>query len=408
MNEPRSRTTGSFQESRILWLTERFPPDAGGMAASCGRLTSALRRRGCSLDVYVFRNRHSQAHQSREERDGGVDFQVPIVSSPGLAAQIGWSLVKQEHHLTPYTCVVGFGANLPGFTAVTYASWLRLPSLVLVRGNDFDRDWFDPDLGFWVRESLSRADRIGAVSRENAERIHVLFPDRDVRFIPNGVDPSMWGLLPPDRERRALTRQTLALEGRRVVGIFGELKFKKRIPLWIGALRDAGLLDRVGLLIVGRIEEETRQILQDPVLAPRSLFIPFCPRENLPGLYGACDFIAIPSLFDGMPNVLLEAMASRVVPIVSDAGGMKEVVIPGQTGFIFPAEDRAAAGRVTAQALSLSDEELAAMGDRARDHVIKHFSLAEEIARLEEIFGSFQPPPGKHPERHAKGEEPRG
>ena len=84
-----------------------------------------------------------------------------VCSAPGMAAQRAWLLVQQQHAVTPYTCVVGFGATFPGYVAVTFAAWLGRPSLVLVRGNDFDRDWFDPRRGSMVRESLDRAISIG-------------------------------------------------------------------------------------------------------------------------------------------------------------------------------------------------------------------------------------------------------
>lgn len=380
-NDIEKETSGA----RILWITERYPPAKGGMAVSCERMTVGLRKRDILLDVVVFNAKDEENGVYQVEREGGADFLLSRQPSTGLTAQVGWSLVQQRHAQKPYTMIVGFGTNLPGFVAVSYGAWLSLPSLILVRGNDFDRDWFNQRQGGWVREALSRASVIGAVSTEKVKRIKALFPEQDVRFLPNGVDLSAWRLLPADRERRDQIRQNLAVGGRRVVGIFGELKYKKRIPFWLGALRDQGLNDQVGLLVVGRLDEETEQILDDPVLAPLNHRISFCSRDKLPGLYGACDFVAIPSLFDGMPNVLLEAMAAGVIPIVSDAGAMGEVVQNGLTGFLFPAEDRVQAAAVTAKALAMSHDDLAAMAERARDRVDRHFSVEKEMEALVRI-----------------------
>ena len=202
------------------------------------------------------------------------------------------------------------------------------------------------------------------------------------------MDASTWELLPADHQARDEIRTELGADGRRVVGLFGELKFKKRVPLWLAALRDAGLVDRVGLLVVGRTDEETRQLLDDPVLAPLHRRISFRRRENLPGLYAACDFIALPSLFEGMPNVLLEAMAAGVVPIASDAGALGEVVVDGETGFLFPAEDRTAAAEATARALAMSNEELAAMAQRVRAHATTNFSVERELDVLTEMISA--------------------
>lgn len=374
---------------RILWITERYPPATGGMAESCWRMARGLRGRDVLLDVLVFSGEPFREGITKIARDGGADFHLKAGKASGLSAQVAWSLVMGQHAVRPYTTVVGFGAGFPGFLSVTYAAWLGLPSLVLVRGNDLDRDWFDPRRGLWVREALFRASAIGAVSREKVAKIKSLFPAQEVRFLPNGVDPPEWEPLPSDRARCHEVRKALAPAGRRVVGLFGELKFKKRVSLWLGALRDAGLMERVGLLAVGRLDEETSQILGDPALAPLNLHIPFCRRQDLPGLYAACDFVAIPSLFDGMPNVLLEAMISGAIPIVSDAGGMKDVVLHGETGFLFPAENREAASQVTAQALTLSDEAVGAMREKAKAHVARHFSTEAETERLRDVLLSL-------------------
>ncbi len=363
------------------------------MAESCARQTEGLRRRGVALDVVALMDPPDETPDGPQPavkeirtvaRDGGADYLVIRPGDTGNAAQRVWRLVRRRHAASPYNAVVGFGANFPGFLAVTFAAWLGLPSAVLVRGNDFDRDWFDSRRGFFVRESLDRADLIGAVSTEKVEAIRGLFPKKNVRWTPNGVDVGSWDLLPDDRRIRDELREELAVGGRRVAGLFGEMKFKKRAPLWLGALRDGGLVDKVGLLVVGRIDEETRQILDDPTLSPKSHRMRFHGREKMPALYAACDFVALPSLFGGMPNVLLEAMAAGVVPIASDAGAMGQVIIDGENGFLFPAEDRDAASKATARALGLSDEELSSMSERARAHVASKFTVERE---LDEIAG---------------------
>ena len=364
---------------RILWITERYPPNVGGMAVSCARQVRGLRARDVRLDVIALAEPSPTVAVKASARDGGTDYRVSRGDAPGLAEQRAWRLVQEQHAVEPYATVVGFGATLPGHVATTLAAWLGLPAVVLVRGNDFDRDWFNPRRLPFVHQALARAAAIGAVSAEKVQRIRALYPDRLVCWTPNGVDPARWELLPEDRRVRDEVHAELADDGRRVVGLFGELKFKKRIPLWLGALRDAGLVDRVGLLVVGRVDEETRQILDDPALAPRHRRLPFAPPDKLPGLYAACDFVALPSLFEGMPNVLLEAMAAGAVPIASSAGAMGQVVTDGHTGFLFAVESRDDAARATAQALELSGDALAAMKQRVKAHVAEHFTIDREL-----------------------------
>ena len=114
--------------------------------------------------------------------------------------------------------------------------------------------------------------------------------------------------------------------------------------------------------------------------------MPFCAPSELAALYSACDYVAIPSGFDGMPNVLLEAMACGVVPIVSDAGALGEVIAEGDTGFVFRAGNRDAAGDATARALALDDTGLCAMSERVRRNVSEKFTVTREVDVLVDLL----------------------
>ncbi len=407
----------------ILWITGRYPPLGGGMSTSCERQVRGLRARGHRVDVLAFVVPSSEPGIERIPRDGGTDYLVSRDARPGQAGQLAFRTVLEAHRTIPFTHLVGFGAGSPGFLAVTFAAWLDRPSVVLVRGNDFDRDWFEPRLGFLVREALARANVIGAVSPDAVSRIRRLFPGSKVRFTPNAVDPDDWNLLPADRRRRDKVRTKLlqpspgagAGEGcadaggtpgenasdpgsrrgvsPRIIGVFGEVKYKKRLPLLLGAIRDSGRCDEIALLLVGRVDDVSRQLLEDPVLAPRHERITFAPRDQLPGLYAACDFIALPSLYEGMPNVLLEAMAVGLVPLVSDAGAMGEVVEDGVSGFVFAPEDRDGLARTLTRALDLPPERYAAMSRRARARVEERFSPDRELDILEDLLAGIERTP---------------
>ncbi|MDX2154112.1 MAG: glycosyltransferase family 4 protein [Bryobacteraceae bacterium] len=363
---------------RLLLVTEHYPPVKGGMAVSCARLVRGVRKRGIPTDLLVFAGAATQTRPA----DGGDDIWVRPEKSPEAAPNLAWPILAQQHAARPYTAVVAFGASFAGFVGVTFAAWLQLPCTVLVRGNDLDRDWFLPRRGAWVREALSRAAAIGTVSTEKAERISRLYPTKRVQWTPNGIDPRRWELLPADERRRDELRSLLGAASRRVIGLFGEFKFKKRIPFWLEAVRDAGLLSRLSLLVAGQLDAETASILDDRNIAPRSLRFPFLPQTELPALYSACDFVAIPSAFEGMPNVLLEAAACGAVPLVSDAGAMRDVVEDGVNGFVFRAENREAAGEATRRALDCSNERLTELSAAARALVRERFSPEKEIDAL--------------------------
>lgn len=365
---------------RILWVTERYPPAKGGMAVSCQRQVRGLRKRGYQVDVVVLGG--SLTESTVKPTDGGVDLYFRRHPASEIAPNMAWTAIRERHARRPYQCAVGFGASWAGFNSASFAMWLGIPCAVLVRGNDLDRDWFLPRRGGWVREAFSRARAIGAVSQEKVDRIAALYPGRTVMWTPNSVDVGRWQLLAADERRRDEVRALLHADQRRVFGLFGELKFKKRIPFWLEAVRDAGLLGSISLLVVGTTDEDTTRILSDPAIAPPSVRLPFCSPDELPALYAACDFVAIPSAFEGMPNVLLEAMACGTPALASDAGAMASIVEDGVTGFLFAAENRDAAGEATRRAVALSKDELAALSARARASVAERFTPRVELDTL--------------------------
>ncbi len=370
---------------RILWVTEHYPPARGGMAVSCARLVRGLRRRGLKLDVVALAKGGEEVEVRAAE--GGAEIFVRRERSAEVAPNAAWSVVLARHAAESYDVVVGFGASWAGFVGATFGAWLARPCVVLARGNDLDRDWFLARRGGWVREALSRAAAIGAVTGEKAERIGRMYPGKPVVWTPNGVDARRWEMLPADERRRDEIRAVVGGGARRVFGLFGELKHKKRIPFWLEAARDAGLLGRMGLVVAGQLDEETARILDDAAIAPRSVRLPFLPQDELAALYAACDFVAIPSAFEGMPNVLLEAAACGAVPLVSDAGAMGAVVEDGVTGLVFRAEDRVAAGEATRRAVEMGQEELAAMSAAVRARIRECFSLEREVETLVELIG---------------------
>ncbi len=370
----------------VLWVTERYPPLSGGMAESAGRQVRGLRKRGHVLRVVHFARAEGPIVLERRDRDNGQDLRVRCLEPNGNAVQRAWHEVEKASRYRPFDVVVGFGCGLAGHVATTWAAFLRTSSVVLVRGNDFDRDWFDPRRHGLVASALHRATVVGAVTREKAEKIRALFPDSITYWTPNGVDVDRWRLLPGEEAERDAYRRDLAAGNRAIFGVFGELKYKKRVPFWLEAIRDAGLADGLALLVVGRMDRELHELFQDPVLAPISSHVSFRSPDQLPPLYHACDFLILPSLFEGFPNVLLEAMACGVIPVCSRAGAMGEVLVDGETALLFEAEDRAGAAAATRRALELTPADRAAMKARIQALVRDRFSRDNEIDAIEAVL----------------------
>lgn len=97
----------------------------------------------------------------------------------------------------------------------------------------------------------------------------------------------------------------------------------------------------IHLLFIGPKDDElARRFDDDPLRRARLHYLGF--RSDGASLLGACDVAAFPSRADGFPRALIEGMSQEVPAVVSDSGGMTEVVRHRENGLIVPARDPAA------------------------------------------------------------------
>jgi len=261
-------TTGAVSGTpspRPLWLTETYPPSRGGMAESCDRIVRSLRAAGITVDV-AHLVRRLGASARFEEQEGGRYWAWPIEDDPAHALNLAWNAVSRVGRerrssllggeVAPLTHVVAFGGYLPLLAGPIFAAWLGVPLVTLIRGNDFDANLFTPRRRDVLGEALARAALVCAVSQDKVERIAALHPGRRVVRVPNGIDLERFAPLPSDRVRAEAWRAANVASGRRVLGLFGQLKRKKGGAFFLDALRRSGRAGDVhGLLHALRLAE---------------------------------------------------------------------------------------------------------------------------------------------------------
>ncbi len=97
----------------------------------------------------------------------------------------------------------------------------------------------------------------------------------------------------------------------------------------------------------------------------------------------------LPSFMEGLPVVIMEALALGRPVVATYVGGVPELVAPGENGWLVPAGDEAATRRAIAEALTMPAERLDAMGDAGRRAVRERHNTAVEAARLEALFRRY-------------------
>jgi glycosyltransferase involved in cell wall biosynthesis len=204
--------------------------------------------------------------------------------------------------------------------------------------------------------------------------------------IPNGVPPFV---PPPDNPRAALAAELELPANARWIGIIGRLWPQKRVKdlVWSAELLRV-VRDDMRVLIIGdgpqrwRLERYARQVgCGDSIhfLGERH----DVPRI-LPHLYA----LWMGSGYEGQSNAILEAMAAGLPVVATDIPGNRELVVPGETGYLVPVGDRANLARKM-QTL-LNDHELAArLGAAGRARIEREFSVEQMVARHADFYRSL-------------------
>jgi glycogen(starch) synthase len=371
---------------RLLFITENYPPDRGGMSESCDRIVRGLARAGVAIDVVHFDRRSVAA--SHHPTGNGSLTRVPGDADVPHALNLLWNRLQQTLDLNATTHVVAFGGFLPLLAAPVFAAWIERPLVTLLRGNELDLGIFDPRRRPLLDDALRRSSAVVAVTTSQARKIAALYSDVRPHVIANGIDLELWQATDGDRVRGAAWRAQRVQDSRRVLGLFGHLKSKKGVPFFIESLRRSGLADRFHLLLIGEVDPELQTMLEAEL--PAVDVLPAMDRFDLLPFYLTSDFIVIPSHYDGFPNVLIEAMALARPLLASAVGGVEDVVTDGEAAFLFAPGDENACRRAIARAAHATDDELQRMGAHAAAIVRDRCDAREETRRYLEVLGSAQ------------------
>ncbi|MFQ5706550.1 MAG: glycosyltransferase [bacterium] len=136
----------------------------------------------------------------------------------------------------------------------------------------------------------------------------------------------------------------------------------------------------------GELRGELEALVQAKKLDKHFLFLGF--RNDVKELMRTFDIFVLPSLYEGLPNVILEAMATGLPVVATAVDGSPELVVNEQTGYLIPPRDPE---QIAEKVLNLfSDQERRqAFGKRSRERVEKHFSLDLQVQNFQNLYEKF-------------------
>ena len=282
---------------------------------------------------------YSRSLQADETAKAGAAAVAPLYAAGALLA-VRRELSRRRYDLLQAHWVV------PNALVAMFAT-RRMPLAVGLHGSDvFMAE--KPAVRRWVRSALARTSVLTGCSPELVDRVCALgFDPVFSRVIPYGVDGEKFA---PDPRKRRLWRSRLGVpQAAPLVLSVGRMATKKGYHVLLACLGD--LLERHGdahfvLAGGGDLLEKFRAATK----AHRSrVHLPGAVgHDDLPELYCAADAFVLPAVHDrkgnvdGLPNVILEAMASALPVVASEISGIPLAIDDGVHGYLVPEQDPAA------------------------------------------------------------------
>ena len=312
------------------------------------------------------------------------------VAAP-LALAAGWRTARAVARQHAATVMHGHWV-IPG-GPVAAAAAPRLPLVVSLHGSDvYVAEKFAP-ARYLARRVLQRAGAITACSADLARRAETLGADHGrIEVVPYGVDPDRFR---PDPLARAKRRASLGI-GAHVPLVFaaGRLVRKKGFEYLIDAI--AHLPTASGALTIiaggGDLETELRQRAASRDLGDQRLrFIGNLTQDEVAGWLATADIVVVPSVrddsgnVDGLPNIVLEALASGTPLIATPAGGIGSAIEHDRTGLLVPERDAGALAQAIA-GLAGDAARRVRLGEGGRAAVMARFGWEFVAGRFEAAY----------------------
>ena len=363
--------------ARLLLINYEFPPLGGGAANATANMARELAALGVEVRVLTS----AFAGLPGSERVDGVTIQrIPTLrrrrdrsSIVEMLAFLASSLVAAPllaARWRPDATIAYFG--LPcGPAAWMVRRLFGVPYIVSLRGGDVPGFQYEGIslyhrlAGPLIATLWRRAAAVVANSEGLAALARRFTPDQPVLIIPNGVDTALYQ--PGHRPERPAGPLRLLFVGR--------LVRQKGLDCLLEAIARLPAPDAVDLQLVGDGPARSELEHQAAALgvAGQVAFTGWAERAAMPGLYAGADVFVFPSRDEGMPNVVLEAMAAGLPVVATRIAGTRDLVVEGETGLMIDTDDADALAAAIARLAS--DPALRhRLGGQGRHRVVEAFS----------------------------------
>lgn len=385
----------------VCLTAQEFPPDVGGVGVSAKRIALLLQELGYQVHVAVFRSvfrkerklakagKFSRSRCETSTQDGiTVHRLYPAVRSTVARDQDylmdTYGQLTTLHKQYQFDAVHAFFINETGFLTTMLAKENNIPVINSVRGADLHKHIFDCQQQKQIAWTLENSNWTTFVSRDLMHRARLFVPD-----IVGKSSAFLNSIAPVDFDRLPTPPLAEKLKGT-VIGSVGNFRDKKGIEYLLDACRQ--LKTEFTLLFVGEFvpkeAEYWQQELANSGLSDKIVITGKVSRGEALAYLPHMDIFAIPSLNDGCPNALLEAMLAERAVVGTNVDAIAEIIEDGVNGLLvnpYSSEELSIAIALLTNRPLLRQT----FGKLAKQKILKDLNPAVERANWEKVYNGI-------------------
>jgi glycosyltransferase involved in cell wall biosynthesis len=362
---------------KIALLTYTFPPKwlSGTEVATCN-LAKYLARQG--HDVHVITSLDAGLPKI-ETKDGFQIHRTKFNRVKYIGCIIFWAkIVKMLKAIKPdvvHSQMIGMG--MPALVA---KKLFGLPYVIWGRGSDvYLTLWYER---LFLKPAVKNADAVIALTEQMKEKIGAFYK-RDASVIPNGINLDEYAGLSKENLRAELKIEP----DDKVIIYIGRLSAVKGVEYLIramGLVKEKAPAAKLILIGDGSEKEKVKSIIKQLNLEHLIIQLPQVPNQNIPKYAAVSDLLVLPSLSEGFPMTILEAMASGLPVVATKVSCLTEIVKEGKNCFLVePANPEQLAEKIL---LLLKNDGTRAMMSANNKESVKQYSWESVISQLEKIY----------------------
>ncbi|MBL8524497.1 MAG: glycosyltransferase family 4 protein [Betaproteobacteria bacterium] len=278
---------------------------------------------------------------------------LPKVSGAlqGLLVYLGsFGLIRKLHHRSKFDLINALWLYPDAVAAARMAKRLGIPMVPAALGCDVNRMFHEADKRDRILDMLNHAPRVISVSDGLRESMAAAgIPKARISTIANGVNSDLFFNRDKQEERARLGLPA----DRKIIVYVGRLSEEKGLTTLVSAaaqLHDRGIDFFLCIVGDGPQMAELRENAATLGVASNIRFVGHQDHDAIAGWLGACDVFCLPSLREGCPNVVIEALASGRPVVASRVGGIPDMVVDS-TGILIPPQEPAALATALESAL---------------------------------------------------------